>query len=112
MSEGDRIEILLLEERIAEASSLSCNIKKAITEIEFKLKASPDIEIIIAGGDDLLIKYESSVYNVAFLEEIKKLFQLITGNSMSCGIGENIPQAVRNLYLAKLYGKNRIKGLE
>ena len=109
---GDTLEILLVEEKVAEAQRFSRNIKIAISEIEAKLKDIPDTEIIIAGGDDLLIKYDSRLHNMSFLEEIRTIFKARTNHSMSCGVGENIPHSVQNLYLAKLYGKNQIKGLQ
>jgi hypothetical protein len=108
---GDKLEILLLEGKIAEAQDFSHNIETAIDEIKIKLKSNPDVEIIIAGGDDLLIGYDPAMHNDLFLEELRSIFKARTNHSMSCGIGESIPQAVRNLYLAKLYGKNRIRDL-
>lgn len=51
---GDKVETLLIEGRIFEASKFSEDIKAALSEIEQILKPKTDIEIIIAGGDDLL----------------------------------------------------------
>lgn len=107
---GDTLEILLMENKVAEAQNFSNNIKVAFTEIKAKLKSSPDVEIIIAGGDDLLIKYNPALHDKSLLEEVSAIFKARTNHSMSCGVGEDIPQSVQNLYLAKLYGKNRIRG--
>lgn len=109
---GDTLEILLTENKVQEARHFSRNVKDAFVEIEKRLREESDVEIVICGGDDLLIKYDSRVHNKRLLEDIMTIFEDITNHSMSCGVGENTAQAVRNLYLAKLYGKNRIKGAE
>lgn len=45
------------------------------------------------------------------VESIRELFKSKTGISMSCGIGTNITTSMQNLRLAKLYGKDQIRGL-
>lgn len=108
---GSTLEILLRENRITEASILSDKIKTAFSEIEIKLKAFDDLEILIAAGDDLLIRYTPQPQDEDLLEEIRNIFETKTGLSLSCGIGDTVPLSVQNLYLAKLYGKNRVIGL-
>lgn len=108
---GNTIEILLIEGKVAEAISLSKNINDAADELGKTLRSRNGIEVMILGGDDLLIKYDSEKYGLELLEEIRILFQTKTGLSMSCGVGENISESIQNLRLAKLYGKNQIKGL-
>lgn len=107
---GNSIEILLRESRIAEATDLSFKIKVAFSEIVSKLETLENVEIVIAAGDDLLIEYHAKSSDNELLEEIRGKFQKITGLSLSCGIGDTVPQSVQNLYLAKLYGKNQIRG--
>lgn len=108
---GNTIEVLLIEGKVAEAISLSENINDAANKIGKILRSRNGIEVMILGGDDLLIKYDSEKYGSELLEEIRTLFQAKTGLSMSCGVGENIPESIQNLRLAKLYGKDQIKGL-
>ena len=107
---SNAIEILLIENKVSEAIELSENIKTAFSEIEKLLKSKLEIEIIIIGGDDLLFQYNSNRYDINLIEEVRNTFTNKTGISMSCGIGENIQKSIQNLYLAKLYGKNQIKG--
>jgi len=109
---GDTLEILLTEDKVAEAKSFSNSIRDAFGDIEANLKASPDVEVVISGGDDLLIRYDPTLHGKSFIQQIMATFKSRTGHSLSCGVGEDIPQSVRNLYLAKLYGKNQIKGLQ
>lgn len=108
---GNTIEILLIEGKVTKAISLSENINDAANEMGKTLKSRDGIEVMILGGDDLLIKYDSKKYGLELLQEIITLFQTKTGLSMSCGVGKNISESIQNLRLAKLYGKDQIKGL-
>lgn len=109
---GSTIEILLTDDKIDEAVNLSRSINTAICEIEKKLQSRDDIEIIILGGDDILIRYDNLKQGRKFLEEIKDFFKAETGISMSCGVGKDIPESIWNLHLAKLHGKNMIMGVD
>jgi hypothetical protein len=109
---GPTIEILLTENRIDEAVNLSKSINTVISEIEGILKSKDGIEIIILGGDDILIRYDTLKHGNELLEEIRNTFKARTGNSMSCGVGKDIPESIWNLHLAKLHGKNMIKGTD
>jgi CRISPR/Cas system-associated protein Cas10 (large subunit of type III CRISPR-Cas system) len=106
---GDKIEIMLLENRVTEATEFSEKIKTAMSRLHEITKTQSGVEVIIFGGDDLLLKYESNFIHIDFLEKLRSEFLEITGNTMSCGIGESVKESVMNLYFAKLYGKNQIK---
>ncbi|MEH2076970.1 MAG: mCpol domain-containing protein [Nostoc sp.] len=106
---GNTIENLLNNGRVQEATYLSESIKLAIFQIELFIKSTDDTELIIAGGDDVLIKYNTEKYNHTFLEKISKIFSKHTGLSMSCGVGENVSQAINNLANAKQGTKGIIK---
>lgn len=108
---GTTIEILLLEDRIADAIAFSTNLNDVNKEIKIMLNSRDGIEIIILGGDDLLIKFDSKKYGQMLIEEIRAHYKSKTGTSLSCGIGKSIPESIQNLRLAKLYGKNQTKGL-
>ena len=51
---GNTIEILLIENKIKEAQDLSNNITKSLNKI--KKRINDKCEIVLMGGDDLLIK--------------------------------------------------------
>jgi len=108
---GDTIEKLLIEKRVDEATLLSENINKSVHNLEKLLRSKNGVEIIILGGDDLLIKFDSEECDVKLLNEITILFENTCGLSMSCGVGTTILEAIQNLHMAKLYGKNQIIGL-
>ncbi|MDQ3011387.1 MAG: mCpol domain-containing protein [Acidobacteriota bacterium] len=106
---SNTIEILLIEGKISEAREISEKIKAASWEIEEMLRSKSGVEVIIFGGDDLLIKYDLRFLDPAFLETIRAAFIARTGISMSCGVGSSIPSSIQSLRLAKLYGKNQIR---
>ena len=84
---GIRLEELLSKNKTSEASLLSENIKIAMLEIDKILNSKPDVKIIIIGGDDVLIQYDHEKYGTDIIDEILNTFKVITGLSMSCGIG-------------------------
>lgn len=109
---GPTVEILLTENRIAEAVEFSENIKSAMLEIENLLVSTDGINTLIIGGDDIVIQFDPSKQNIDFLENIRNIFKHRTGNSMSCGVGSSMQESIWNLHIAKLYGKNTIRGVE
>jgi hypothetical protein len=106
---GIRLEELLSKNKTSEASLLSENIKIAMLEIDKILNSKPDVKIIIIGGDDVLIQYDHEKYGTDIIDEILNTFKVITGLSMSCGIGLSIGQSIINLDNAKKSGKNKIE---
>jgi hypothetical protein len=106
---GNKLEVLLLENKIDDAQKYSSALKKVFSEIEDELISDGNIEIIIIGGDDLLIELDFDNYGIDYLEKIRSKFEKRTGSTFSCGIGKNIQEAISNLYFAKVYGKNQIK---
>lgn len=105
---GDIIEKWLHKNMIEEAQFFSQNVKEAFDEIHKTLISLDEIEIIIFGGDDLLISFNSDIYNEDFFEKIRVSFQSKTQATISCGIGSTIQESIFCLYLAKLYGKNQL----
>lgn len=107
---GDKMEIMLLENRLTEAAEFSEKLESAMFRLGQITRSQDGIEVIILGGDDLLFKYEDNSENISdFLEKIRSEFLRITGSTMSCGVGKTVRESVLNLYLAKLYGKNQVK---
>ena len=107
---GPTVEILLLEGRIIEAQAFSNSIKEALQEIEVYLRSFDWLNIIIIGGDDILLEVNTQSISQEFLEKIRQIFKDKTGNSISCGVGDNLTEAIFNLRLAKLYGKDAVRG--
>lgn len=108
---GNTIEMLLLEDKVKDAVSLSESLSNANEVVRTILATKTGVEIIILGGDDLLIKYDPQKQDRTLLEEIRNLYKSSTGVSLSCGVGESLSESIQNLHLAKLYGKDQIKGV-
>lgn len=105
---GDKIEILLLDGDLEKARALSESIKVSLTGIEQYL--SGRFEIILSGGDDLLVRFEDSEDILTIVAWVRSKFAQETGLTMSCGIGRTIADSIYQLGLAKLYGKNGVRG--
>ena len=106
------IEILFIENKVESAASLSGKLKSTVQEIEELLNAQPGVDVILSGGDEMLIRYDPTVIGITFLENIRRIFVSKTGISLSCGVGISISESIHNLRLAKLYGKNQTRGAE
>ncbi|PYP86598.1 MAG: hypothetical protein DMF61_13030 [Blastocatellia bacterium AA13] len=98
---GNTLDNLFNSGRIDDAKHLSESIKRAIFQIETLVRATDGAELIIAGGDDVLVKFDSEKSGPEYLQAISDLFTKYTGLSMSCGVGNNLNQAIGNLMLAK-----------
>lgn len=108
---GNTIELLLLEDKVKDAVSLSESLSNANEVLRATLATKSGVEVVILGGDDVLIRYDHQKQDRTLLEEIRNLYKSNTGISLSCGVGESISESIQNLHLAKLYGKDQIKGL-
>lgn len=105
---GDKIELSLLNNDIAKAKSIHNSIRESMKTLLEKITNQGDMEIIMVGCDDILIKMEASNYKKSFLEELMIIFNGISDCTISVGVGNNLHEALLNLNKAKLSGKNII----
>jgi len=103
---GSTIEILLIEDRISDAQELSNNITKSLKKIKRRIENKS--EIIIMGGDDLLIRVEEKRIEEV-VKDVREIFSEETGLTISCGIADTVKSSIYQLSMAKLYGKNQVK---
>ena len=106
---GNSIENLLSRGRVPEATHLSERIKLAIFQIELFVESINSAEIVISGGDDVLIKFDSEKHDYLLLEKVASIFSKNTGLSMSCGVGDNVNQAISSLMSVKQRSKGIIR---
>ncbi len=71
---GSSIERLLSNNQIHEATHLSERIKLAILKIELLAASMNGVEILISGGDDVLIKFDRNIYDYSFLNSVSRIF--------------------------------------
>jgi GTP cyclohydrolase III len=105
---GERLELLLLDNRVDEAAALSKAISSGIDNMRKRLLQIPDASLIFCGGDDLLAKLPENQSLRSEIEAIRIKFLAESGFTISGGIGETAKEAAENLRRAKLSGKNRV----
>jgi hypothetical protein len=105
---GDRIELALLNDDVACAKAIHNAIRRSMRALIQKINASGEMEIVMVGCDDILILMGAGRYRRAFFEELKELFNRLSGCTISIGVGNDLQEALLNLSKAKLSGKNRI----
>lgn len=103
---GDSIELLLINANVKEATKLSVKLNDAIRQLKDELNDKLDIEIILYGGDDLLIKYDDVSDHLNIIQVARKNYFDCCGHYISCGCGDTLNIAMENLRKAKLMGRN------
>ncbi len=105
---GEIIEKCLHKNMIREAQIISQSLKDFFENLCQEFEKLEGIEVILSGGDDLLISFDANLYNKEFFEIIRRDFYNKTKTTICCGIGCTIQESIFSLYLAKLYGKNQL----
>ena len=105
---GSTLELLLLDDHIQEARDYSNSIIQAFEVITFSLVGNFEANVIIGGGDDLLVCFPTERVSRVDIEELRQIFFQACGRSVSVGSGTSAAEAVNNLRRAKLMGKNQL----
>lgn len=105
---GTTLEDLLRANKVEEASMLSAMINVAMEEIKVYLDDMDKYEILLWGGDDLLIKSKNGVISQTVIDKIRENFFKRTGCTISGGIGSSIIEAMDKLGKAKDSGRNKV----
>ncbi len=112
MGDGDkireRIEYYLLNGEIENLKRFSQNLTDGVNRMKLFAASTMSAEIIMAGGDDILIRVESKRYNKAFVEQLAESFRSTTGVNCSFGIGRTVESVYLNLRRAKASGSGNI----
>lgn len=107
---GDKIDFFLYEDNFMEAQEISNSIKKSINEaINLIYKIFKNAKILLIGADDLL--FSCHELKKEQLEVLMHFFFVNTNQTVSIGVGKDIREAMLNLKIAKVSGKNIIKGI-
>lgn len=107
---GDSIELYLLKEDVKNSQEIHFKVQNSIALILDKIKESKNTLILMRGCDDILFSVNEDEFDLNFLEKIRKEFKANSGFTLSIGIGDSILQAMQNLRVAKISGKNKIIG--
>lgn len=105
---GPHLELMLLEGRLDDAATFSTAVSRAMSSMVEALQTVSGVEIIFCGGDDLVAQWPEGSVPLAFLQDLRTSFQKTCTRTLSAGLGPTPADAVRELRLAKLRGKNSI----
>lgn len=112
LGDGDdirhRVELYLLAGNFIELSRFSRSLTDAVTQIKTYVSEAMSAEVVFAGGDDILFLISERRFDRAKLEQAMAKFKLLTGNTISFGVGKSVEAAYLNLRKAKAEGKGVI----
>jgi len=97
----DGIDQRLLSGQLAELKEFSTNLTRGIAELVDMFQSEMDAEVIMAGGDDVLLQVSVDLYSVHKHLNICSNFRNTTGCNISFGVSRNLSQAYLNLRRAK-----------
>jgi hypothetical protein len=108
LGDGDRVrdhvERLLLSGKLQELSLFSGSLSAGLSALALQAETRLGAEVLMAGGDDLLLRVTRSTFSKAKLEELGAEFLRRTGCSISFGVGGDAESAYLNLRRAKAHG--------
>lgn len=105
---GDVIELHLLSGNLEIAGKFSFQVKCAIEKIVKNAQIEMNATVIYAAGDDICFMFFEQGNYLKYINEYANQFYLLTGNTISFGVGKNSVEALICLRKAKVSGKNRI----
>ncbi len=105
---GDKIELSLLKSNYKKAQDFHDHIQNNINFILEKIKFNHSTTILMKGCDDILFSIEKKNYDLNFLRKLKDEFKSKSGFSLSMGVGFSVNEAMLNLRIAKISGKDKI----
>jgi hypothetical protein len=105
---GSKLELLLLDDNADGAANYSASIDAALTRTCQNLQIIPSLVVILAGGDDIFVKWRHGRVAIADIERACSTYKEVCGQSLSVGIGLTASRAILNLRRAKLQGKAQL----
>jgi minimal CRISPR polymerase-like protein len=99
-----RVERLLFNERLEELRDFSARLSASITDTAASLAIQFLGDIIVAGGDDILLEFAPARYQRTAVAKAMKDFGMATGCTLSVGVGTSVFEAYLNLRRAKSEG--------
>ncbi|WP_289058598.1 mCpol domain-containing protein [uncultured Flavobacterium sp.] len=105
---GDAIELALFMNDYNTAQKTHDNIQDSVKKALKKIADINSSEILMSGCDDILFKIEKANYNPDLLQKLISDFKNETSLTLSIGIGRTLKDALINLKIAKMSGKNKI----
>jgi methyl coenzyme M reductase beta subunit len=97
----DGIDKRLLQGQLQELRAFSAALTSSIAHLLRSFEDEMGAEVIMAGGDDLLVRVPAARYSVDANLALAVLFQRDTGCAISFGVGSTLSAAYINLRRAK-----------
>lgn len=104
----ENVEFYLLNHDLESLTKFSQNLTTAINELKELAISSMNAQIILAGGDDILLSVPREKYRKELIQELQQAFLAITGITISFGVGNTIEAAYINLRRAKTRKDDKI----
>lgn len=105
---GPGLELLLLDDLIDEARAYSAGVNKGLATLLDMVNSDPRADVIIAGGDDLVVFWPQESIELEQIEKMRHAFYMESGRTISVGAGSSLSEASANLRRAKLMGKDKV----
>lgn len=117
LGDGDkvrqRLDALLFTGKLEDLKELSRAISEAVLTVAQAAASAMGGEIVVAGGDDLLLRIPADQLNLRLLEQLRRSFHDRTGCcTMSMGAAPDVERAYLNLRRAKAQGGDTLVASE
>lgn len=99
-----RVERHLLGRDFDQLRAFSEKLSLAVTELARRAEKLLGAEVIIAGGDDILLRLQPESYSHETLTDLQNQFHQSTGCTISFGVGSQVEWSFVNLRKAKAMG--------
>jgi spermidine/putrescine-binding protein len=103
-----RVERALLSGDLVQLGTFSAALTAAIACIAERMIQHLSAQVIMAGGDDLLLTVPAGTFDVDILEGLSRDFADETGCTISFGVGTTVEEAYLHLRMAKASGGGTI----
>lgn len=104
----ENVEFYLLNHDLESLSKFSQNLTTAINELKELAISSMNAQVILAGGDDILLSVPREKYRKELIQKLQEAFLATTGITISFGVGNTIEEAYINLRRAKTRKDDKI----
>jgi len=106
----ERLEGYLLGDRPADVRTFSQQLSEGLADFVRSAQVLFGADILMAGGDDVLLSVEDGLYSRRTLEQLVRAFSEKTGCTISLGVGNDVSTAYLNLRRAKAAGGGGVVG--
>jgi hypothetical protein len=104
----ENVEFYLLNHDLESLSKFSQSLTTAINELKELAISSMNAQVILAGGDDILLSVPRENYRKELIQKLQQAFLTTTGITISFGVGNTVEAAYINLRRAKTRKDDKI----